>query len=227
MVNINIEFLYNEDHKRKDEIIKNISEIYSNLKNIFEDDLENINIRIHNNRETFDKFNGRKTDTWIIGNVNSKQEIDLISEELMEKEKYHKREDFYPLIKHELAHLFVHKKTTSCKNTPLWLDEGMAEHLSRDNKKARSIYIPEDFFEKNVVSDNWDDSVSKNIHPYQISLYFVIFLLDRYGFKDLIKLLERLNKEYDETFFRIKFKEVFHEDFENIKKDFYNLYNKK
>jgi len=227
MNNFNIEFLYKEKEENKVKIKNNIFDIYFNLKNIFNENLENIKIRIHNTRKSFDIYLFRETETWLIGNVNEKQEIDLISEKLIVKEKYHKKEEFYFLLKHELAHLFINKKAKQSCNIPFWLNEGIAEYLSSSDNKIESIFIPEDFFERNIIMEDWNKSIDENIEAYKISKYFMIFLLSFYKFEDLIKLLESFGKKYNNKTFNINFRTVFKKDFKEVKEAFYNLYNKK
>lgn len=227
MDNFNIKFLYKEKEENKTKIKNNILDIYFNLKSIFNDNLKSINIRIHNTRKSFDKYLSRKTKTWMIGNVNEKQEIDLISEKLIEKEKYHKKEEFYSLLKHELAHLFINNKSKQSSNIPFWLNEGIAEYISSDDKIIKNIFIPEDFFEKNINIENWNNSIDNNVEAYRISKYFIIFLLSFYKFNDLIKLLESLDRKYNEDFFKENFKIIFSKSFDEFKKEFYSLYNKK
>lgn len=227
MNNFNIEFLYKEKEENKVKIKNNIFGIYFNLKNIFNEDLESIKIRIHNTRKSFDTYLFRKTEIWLIGNVNDKQEIDLISEELIEKEKYHNKKEFYSLLKHELSHLFINKKAKNSYNIPYWLNEGIAEYLSFNSNKIENVFIPEDFFEKNIIMEDWNKSIDENVEAYKIARYFIIFLLSFYKFEDLIKLLESFNKKYNNKTFNINFKTVFKKDFKEIKEIFYNLYSKK
>lgn len=223
MKNINIQFLYKEDEKAKEKIIKDIFDIYNELKITFNDNLEYVNIRIHNSRKKLNKFLGFEAKKWVIGNVNENQEMDLASITLIEKEKYHKKEEFYSLLKHELSHLFINNLASSY-NIPIWLNEGIAEYLSAEYHGIKKIIIPENFFENNIENSGWHKSVEKEIMPYKISHYFIIFLLQKYDFKDLVEFIKTLNKKYNEKEFEENFKIIFKKDFKEIKKEFFKKY---
>jgi len=67
-------------------------------------------------RETINRLRGKETEDWIVGWVN-KTDVYVLDKENYEKESNHKYsdEEYFRLIKHELAHsffrLFLNSKT--------------------------------------------------------------------------------------------------------------------
>jgi hypothetical protein len=220
---LNLEFFYKEDLKTKQNIKIDILNIYKNLKTKFNIDLDFLDIRIHNSRNIFNKYiNKDFSDTWLIGNVNEKNKIDIISKELIKKEKYHKPEEFNKLIKHELTHSFINKIIDYNLNFPFFINEGIADYLSYNDDillKNKTLKLK---FKDLYTNEDWNIAVEKQLPCYELSSNFIKFIQNKYSFYLILKLLEKSKtiKNY-EDFTKI-FKEVFNIEFEELEKDFLN-----
>ena len=93
-------------NKTKELVIK----AYDDVSFRFKDKLEKIAVCVHKNRKEFDKKLNRKTKLWEVANVMN-GEINIIHTDSFAKESSHKTDEFFPILKHEIAHLFIDKKT--------------------------------------------------------------------------------------------------------------------
>lgn len=87
-------------------------------------------------RKEFNLITGRKTKKWMVA-TPLKGNIVIFSEETIEKETTHKKEEYIQLINHEISHLCYYEKYK--ENTPVWLNEGLALHLAGQKKKSVKV----------------------------------------------------------------------------------------
>lgn len=217
-MDLKIEFLNNE--KNNEKIKDDIFLIYQDLKSKFKIDLDFLFIRIHDSRDSYNSsLNIESSETWMIGNANDNGEIDLVSQSVIEEEKYHKKEEFYSLIKHEIVHLFV-SKITNNSAVPFWLNEGLAEFIGYNEKNELiGNYFYNNFFDSISSKKDWNNLVN-NMKCYQISSCFVGFIIDRYSFEKILELLKKLSKNYYYPDFKLIFKDIFNIEFEDLEKEF-------
>jgi len=205
-------------NKTKELVIK----AYNDISFRFKDKLENMAVCVHKNRKEFDKKLNRKTKLWEVANVMNK-EINIIHTDSFAKESSHKADEFFPILKHEIAHLFIDKKTDD-KAVPKWLDEGLASYVSDKYKDIKhSIQIEEDFCEKLGTSKGWDEH--SDYCAYDTASLFVTFLAEKYTLDKAIKLLSVLEKNYYYPNFEIIFKSVFGETLKDLEREFVSAIN--
>lgn len=218
---LNLEFSYKEDLKIKENIKIEILNIYKNLNLKFNIDLNFLNIRIHNSRDILNKYLNRDfSETWLIGNVNEKNEIDIISKELIKKEKYHKPEEFDKLIKHEITHSFINKIVGYNLKFPAFINEGIADYLSYNDNLSLKNKILKLKFKDLYTNEDWNNAVEKQFPCYELSSNFIKFIENKYSFNLILELLRKSDaiKNYEE--FTKIFNEVFNIKFENLEKEF-------
>lgn len=204
--------------KIKEIIIKAHDDVGLRLK----DKLEDLIVCVHKNRKEFDKKLNRKTKLWHIANI-SNREIDIIHFDAFEKETSHKKEDFLPTLKHEIAHLFIDKKTDG-KAVPKWLDEGLASYVSEQYKNIKhSIYIEEGFCEKLGTPKGWSEC--SDYYAYDTASLFVTFLASKYTLDKIMKILSELEKNYYYPNFEVIFKSFFGESLKDLEKEFVGKIN--
>jgi len=205
-------------NKLRDLIVKT----YNDVSSRFEDELNNLTVCVHKNRKEFDKKLNLKTKLWHIASA-SNEKIDIIHFNAYEKETSHKKEDFLPTLKHEIAHLFIDKKTNG-KAVPKWLDEGLASCVSEQYKNIKhSIHIEENFCEKLGTPKGWNDY--SDYCAYDTASLFVAFLTEKYTLDKVITLLSKLDKNYYYPNFEIIFKNNFEETLKNLEKEFVGKVN--
>jgi len=108
-------------------------------------------------------------------------------------------------LKHELCHLLLHRYVTK-GNLPKWLDEGIAQWTSDGmveivmNNKQESMlnktiltgrYIP-----LRVLAHQFPDERHQLLLAYEESKSFVEYIVDRYGARGLLAILEQLKEGY-------------------------------
>ncbi len=102
------------------------------------------------------------------------------------------------IVRHELAHSFIHSLTK--RNIPVWLNEGLAMHLSGESLDQR---IPELAAQKaysgliplsSLVSSFQHLSGPAATLAYSESLLLVTSLLDAYGMSEMTRLLRMLGE---------------------------------
>ena len=205
-------------NKTKELVIK----AYNDISFRFKDKLEKMAVCVHKNRKEFDKKLNRKTKLWEVANVIN-GEINIIHINSFAKESFHKADEFFPILKHEIAHLFIDKKTDD-KAVPKWLDEGLASYVSEKYKDIKhSIQIEEGFCEKLGTPKGWDEH--SDYCAYDTASLFVTFLAEKYTLDKAIKLLSVLEKNYYYPNFEIIFKSVFGETLKDLEKEFVDTIN--
>lgn len=205
--------------KIKGMVIKSYDDVSLKIK----DKLENLTVCIHKNRKEFDKKLNRKTKLWEVANVMN-GEINILNFDSFVKESTHKAEEFSSILKHEMAHLFIDKKTDG-KAIPKWLDEGLAQYISEQYKNIKhSIYIEEDFCEKLGTSKGWSDN--SEYYAYDTASLFVTFLAEKYNLDKIMELLSKLDRNYYYSVFEATFKNIFGETLKDLEKEFVGKINK-
>ena len=145
---------------------------YDDISLRFKDKLENLIVCVHKTRREFDKKLNRKTKLWEVANV-ANGEIDILHSNSFVKESTYKAEEFPSILKHEIVHMFIDKKTDG-KAVPKWLDEGLASYVSEKYKDIKHpIYTEEDFCEKLGTPKGWDEH--SEYCAYDTASLFVTF----------------------------------------------------
>ena len=91
---------------------------------------------------------------------------------------------------HEYTHAAVHSITQRC---PRWIDEGLAEYFSGDNKQKIGQIIPLRNIENSFLGLS-----DRNVHiAYQESYSAVSYLIEKYGMYRMKEMLESLSKGSD------------------------------
>ena len=205
-------------NKTKELVIK----AYDDVSFRFKDKLEKIAVCVHKNRKEFDKKLNRKTKLWEVANVMN-GEINIIHTDSFAKESSHKENEFFPILKHEIAHLFIDKKTDD-KAVPKWLDEGLASYVSEKYKDIKhSIQIEEGFCEKLGTPKGWDEH--SDYCAYDTASLFVTFLAEKHTLDKIIELISKLDKNYYYPNFEIIFKNIFEKSLKDLEKEFVSAIN--
>lgn len=203
----------------KEMVIKAHDDVGLRLK----DKLENLIVCVHKNRKELDKKLNRKTETWFVANATN-GEINILHGDSFVKESTHKADEFFPTLKHEIAHLFIDKKTNG-KAVPKWLDEGFAQYVSGKYKDIKhSIYIEEDFCEKLGTPKGWDEH--SDHCAYDTASLFVTFLAEKYTLDKIMKLLSTLDINYYYPNFEKTFENVLEKSLKELEKEFVGKLNK-
>ena len=185
--------------------------------------LENLIVCVHKNRKEFDKKLNRKTKLWLVANV-ANGEINILHSNSFAKESTHKANEFFPILKHEIAHLFIDRMTNG-KSVPNWLDEGLASYVSKKYKDIKhSIYIEEDFCEKLGTPKGWDEH--SDYYAYDTASLFVAFLAEKYTLDKIMELFSKLDRNYYYPEFETAFKNIFGKTLKDLEKDFVHKINK-
>lgn len=168
-----------------------LEEIYTNsMKEL--DDFFQINWKFNRphlilvpDRKTINSLKEQKTEDWIVGWVGNGN-VYLLDDKNFETESNHKYsdEEYFALIKHELAHCFSNI-VSNFSRKPVWLLEGISIYLSGQNKlkaKPKRFEGFIDFFDKG----------GKGV--YSESGFAVMFLVEKYGREKLLNLLKESKK---------------------------------
>src|SRR3989344_2002383 len=202
-------------NKTKELVIK----AYDDISLRLEDKLEKMAVCVCKNRKEFDKKLNRKTKLWEVANVIN-GEINIIHINSFAKESSHKADEFFPILKHEIAHLFIDKKTND-KAVPKWLDEGLASYVSEKYKDIKHfIQIEEDFCEKLGTPKGWDEH--SDYCAYDTASLFVTFLAEKYTLDKITELISKLDKNYYYPVFETIFKNIFDKSLKDLEKEFVN-----
>ncbi|NUQ57744.1 MAG: hypothetical protein HUT38_04665 [Candidatus Paceibacter sp.] len=218
-----MKLIFRYKNKDRNELEDLITEAYKDVSAQFQSELDDLCVRVHNNKKDFNKQIGRETESWHVASA-TKGEVDIMHFDAFEKETSHKKEDFLPILKHEITHLFI-EKITRDKAVPKWLSEGLSSYVSKQYKNIKHpVYVEENFCEKLGTPAGWDKH--SNYYAYNTAALFVGFLAEKYSLNKLIELLSNINKNYFYPDFIKKFETVFGKTLNETEKIFVNEINK-
>lgn len=208
-----------KDYSRIEELVV---KAYADISLFFKGELENLIVCVHKRRKEFDKKLNRQTKLWEVANAMNGQ-IDIIHIDSFLKESSHNRDEFLPILKHEIAHLFIEKMTKD-KAVPKWLNEGLVSYASEQYKNIKfTNYIEEDFCEKLGTPKGWDEH--SDYSAYNTASLFVNFLVEKYTLSKINELLLKLNNNYYYPDFEIIFKNIFGRDLKGLEREFLDNIN--
>jgi len=179
-----------------EELINKTKEKYNNFFGI---EINEINLTVVNSREEIDKLKGFETKSRFVGWIGKHDNLFVLSEDKLESESNHKKEEYEKILKHEIAHLYIHK-LTKCR-VPVWLHEGLAMYLA--GQVNPNITKEESMKALEFFNDN-----SKEVYLYAGA--YVYFLIKEHGKDKIIDLLKKIPSEISK------------EDFQDIYSDAYN-----
>jgi hypothetical protein len=151
-------------------------------------------------RKTIDSIKGQKTEDWIVGWVENRN-VYLLDNSNFERESNHaySDEEYFALIKHELAHCFSNIISNFNKK-PVWLLEGISIYLSGQNKLRK---VPKKFEKFLDFFDSTGESV------YFESGFAIMFLIEKYGKEKILRLLKESKKAETRENFADLFKSIY------------------
>ncbi|MDP7520900.1 MAG: hypothetical protein QF567_01555, partial [Candidatus Pacearchaeota archaeon] len=146
---------------------------------------------------------GKETEEWLVGWVNGNM-VYMLSDKNYETESNHKYsdEEYFALLKHELAHCFSNV-VSGFTQKPIWLLEGISIFLSGQLKLKTK---PEKFSQFIEFFENGGKGV------YSESGFAVEFLVQKYGKEKILQLLKKAKKSNSKKDFADLFKSIY--DFE-------------
>lgn len=164
------------------------------------------------NRETINNLKGTETEEWLVGWVNENT-VYMLSDKNFETESNHNYsdEEYFSLLKHELAHCFSNIYSEFCKK-PIWLLEGISIFLSDQIKCQKK---PEKFSKFLEFYEHGGKDV------YSEAGFVVEFLVKKHGKEKLLQLLKKAKESNSKEGFANLFKSIYnfelnYENFESL-----------
>ena len=159
-------------------------------------------IMVVNDRKTIDALKGEKTESWLVGWTNRRNDLFVLNLKNFSKESRHRysKEQYRALIKHELSHLFIHALAQdNHRYRPIWLHEGIAVYTAGQTKFKKK---PLKFHEFLKFYSRSSSGV------YQEAGFFIELLVKNFGKNKLLRLVKSLKyisskKQFEATFRRI------------------------
>lgn len=176
---------------------KRLFECEKSLESFFKIKINNVNVFFLKSRKELDNIYGRKTEDWLTAFAGFGS-IFILDPKIYTRQSSHKDiNEFWQTLKHEYCHLFYYFLTKNPK--PQWLNEGLACYLADQNKYNKN--------DKNIMKifDYYDKS-DKNI--FSIGYFWVKQLIEKFGEKKLLMLLQLLKncsneKDFKRLFFNV------------------------
>lgn len=133
----------------KEEIKEKISDALAGVQKFFNKNeiKSKIKVNLIYSRKEFNKEIGKKTTPeWLVG-IAQKNTIYIFSPEVIEKcSPSHTKDSFQKLLIHELSHIFI---SSYHKKLPIWLNEGLALNIARQEKSPTLKKESWEYFIKN------------------------------------------------------------------------------
>ena len=210
----------NDFKKIESEVLKAFNFVYK----FFSIKTTNVTVRVYNNRLDFNKFLNRQTESWLVAYASNSNEIDILSPLAMQNESSHSKNEFLSILKHEFTHLFIGNLAKGVA-VPMWLNEGFAAHVARQNQKnVEAVYLEDNFCKKLDTPRGWNENV--NFRAYTVSALFVNFLIKKYSLVKIKQLISSLDKHYYYNNFEIIFLKIYKKSLNEVEKEFIVEINK-
>lgn len=217
-----VTLVFKKSDPYKDFVLKELGFSLKKLERFFKLPFFPVKVCLAYSRKEFDKFIGRKTALWEVGNTNCpKNEICLLSPLIFEEESTHKKGDFPRVLTHELAHLFTHRLYPFYE--PHWLREGLAYFIAGQGKpdfkqRVRLLISNGDFLSKIDTTKSWRENLYCG--AYKLSFLWVSFLIKKFGKEKMLELLRRINFPYESAKFDEVFEQLYQQNPDFLQKEF-------
>lgn len=183
-----------KSHKKLNRYIESIQK---ELNSFFRIKIERPLIFLVGSRREIDILWNKKTQGWLTAWMKGNN-IFILHPDVYTKESDHKDiEHFWKTLKHEYCHIYF--KHITGNSIPKWLNEGLACYLAKQEKKVPSkdnLLKVFNYFRKT----DWQ--------IYSIAYFWTKFLIENYGLKKLLELINQINpkitqKQFSENFYQI------------------------
>ena len=151
-------------------------------------------------RKTIDYLRGDKTKSWLVGWVDSRQNIFMLKRSVFPRHSSHpsSKSYFSYLLVHELVHVYTLELTKSSPAVPAWVLEGLAVYLSGQITQIQKPQRLRHFLKK------FEDYPAQ---VYSEAPFAIEALIKRHGKKRLLSLLRSLasaesGRDFIEAFHR-------------------------
>ncbi len=161
-------------------------------------------------RETIDQLKGYETKEWLRAWIDN-GDVYILDKDRLAKERFHGyldekqlNDEYFKLIKHELAHLFSQRLAGSSNSEPhrdagpLWLWEGISIYLAgqiSDMKTNLSTFL--EYYNKSGDSMYTEGGLA------------VKYLVENHGKDKLLELIRSMNTINSEDEFKKTFKQIY------------------
>lgn len=203
--------VYRDQDKSVDTLLPSIKKAEEKYFNIFKIKPKSFKIIIVYSREEFNKKAGFKTEEWSDGYVKGKTLIMFspsVRDEFVKTGGHYWEYDYF--LDHEINHFFYISFVGSYN--PVWLSEGYATYMMKENNQAsltkekmRSLGNPNKFLFYRYIKKSYFKYANEF---YSISFYLIKYLIENFGHKKVLELIEEFakkpyKKDLDESFKQI------------------------
>ncbi len=176
-----------------------------NVTNLF------FEIRVHESRASFDNVLGRKTEEWEVGNTKGNI-VEILSPNAFNRESSHKENEFLPILKHEICHIFYFSRFNA--SSPMWLNEGLCSFYC--TPKTGKILFKKLEYLKTISLDNMHSSAEfrqiDSLIRYELAWALLNEIVYKFGENKLNLFLKNLGDVNNKEAVQNVFKETFSEE---------------
>ena len=197
------------DQNASDEILNVLESNYPRIAADFQDDLEGqVSIEIYPSIQEFHERMGRPTSgDWFVSLANGKDvphlKAGMYMVSLNNPGSVHNQNSMYLAAIHELTHFFIFKKAQS--DLPPWMHEGIANYEAGKFGTKTADYMTKSINRMAHVADTkgiptlsmlstLDSDVFCEIGGYSFSYTLIEFVVQRWSFETLLKLIQRFDR---------------------------------
>lgn len=209
---------YDSSLDSKKDLEKISANAYKQASDFFKKEV-NLEIIFLYSRKELDDYVGKQTKEWNVG-LSRDNKVIIFSPSVFGKISDHPQSDFYPVLVHEMAHVYTREIYGFI--FPRWLVEGLSGHIAGQYKirPVRKVLKLKSIHEY----DGWWKNTK---YAYAEAYSFTNYLIMESGKDKFINLLEKLGTEdnYDE--FSSKFSRVYRKSVEEYFKNWKDTLGKR
>lgn len=150
-----------------------------------------IRIQVIYSKEQFEFYKGFFQD-WMVGTA-SKQNLWILSKNVIENLTIHKKECFNKVLAHELAHIYVNAISPF---VPIWLNEGIAVYMSENLLKRKEKIKQKEIKILNLFNKD-NNQKEMQLKNYIIAPCFVEYLIKKHSKNKFMDFLKKFKPELD------------------------------
>ena len=195
-----------------------VNRAYQANKNFFNGEISEISVNFLYSRKEMNISLGRETPDWVVGHAPNTS-IFVFSPTVFDKVSSHPATNFFPVLIHEMTHIFIKELFGQCNNKyPWWFNEGIAGYVSKQYKKYSYQKIKPVTFDEISFYKDW---LNKSNYPQ--SFLFTQFLFEKYPKNTILKLLMLATKQTDMSQFSQSFFKATGEEFIKVTRGWFKI----
>lgn len=184
------------------ELTLNAVRAYEQNQAFFNKRIPTVGYRFLYSRVEMDEFCNQNTEEWVVGTARDGT-VAIFSSNVFGQVSHHPKSDFYPVLVHETAHLFVNNLFGF--EYPVWLNEGISGYVAQQMGNEEWLIKYGRGFSHLHDYNGWGE----NKCDYPQAYSFTRYLIDTFGKESFFEFVSSLREKDSFSLVSNKMKQCF------------------